>query len=282
MAISIVIACVLSSLQAQNVVYPLVPFPVIRNVVVDVQLTHTGIPPLFCYRYGILNGGNSTGEIIWFQIDLSRPSSSVLFDTVGLRFMSPLVEEFFRQDYPPRAAYVVPVGFLEQPTSGGWTGSYQNSPYGIFGTNRAFILPGERKVPFTLLSPALPGIRRFQLDPHFEEEYYFPSFEKDTLELFPMHVRDSIRQAVIFYGWTIGPYAPPAIFDANIVLDTIVSFVTTSRSFGWITDQPTADRYLGYLSSARTHLQQNNIAQARAVLQQVLHRLGATPTKESL
>ena len=53
-------------------------------------------------------------------------------------------------------------------------------------------------------------------------------------------------------------------------LDTLTSFTTQSLTFGWIKNQVTANKYLGYFSSAKTQLQSNSIAGARSTLQTVL------------
>jgi hypothetical protein len=69
---------------------------------------------------------------------------------------------------------------------------------------------------------------------------------------------------------TIGPSNFPTPFSPLDFLDTLASFITQSRSLGWIKDQATADKYLGYFGSAKTSLQQNNTAATRTSLQQAL------------
>jgi len=79
-------------------------------------------------------------------------------------------------------------------------------------------------------------------------------------------------------GKTIGPVLPPSPFDPVGFLDTLTSYTTRSLSLGWIKDQATADKYTGYFASAKTSLQQNNIAAARTGLQQVLQAVNADST----
>jgi hypothetical protein len=69
---------------------------------------------------------------------------------------------------------------------------------------------------------------------------------------------------------TVGPITPPDPFVALTFLDTLNSITTQSRYLAWIKDQPTADKYLTYFSSARGKLVQGDSVGARAVLQQVL------------
>jgi phosphoribosyl-AMP cyclohydrolase len=81
---------------------------------------------------------------------------------------------------------------------------------------------------------------------------------------------DSIREAVKFFGWTVGPTAPPLDLVPTVWLDTLSSYTSQSLLLGWITTQAIADKYLSYFSSARAELVQGDSAGARTPLQQVL------------
>jgi hypothetical protein len=69
---------------------------------------------------------------------------------------------------------------------------------------------------------------------------------------------------------TIAPKAAPFPFDAIVFLDTIKSYIDQSCALGWISNQPTGDKYAGYFSSARAKLVQGDSVGARTPLQQVL------------
>jgi hypothetical protein len=70
---------------------------------------------------------------------------------------------------------------------------------------------------------------------------------------------------------TIAPKNPPVPFIPLDFLDTLTSYTTQSRILGWIKDQPTATKYLGYFASAKTKLIQSDSVGARTILQHVLH-----------
>ncbi|MBI3580397.1 MAG: VCBS repeat-containing protein [Ignavibacteriales bacterium] len=70
--------------------------------------------------------------------------------------------------------------------------------------------------------------------------------------------------------FTVGPVDPPSPFDPLNFLDTLKSWTTQSRSFGWITTQPIVDKYFGYFNTARTQLQGNNGASTKTTLQHIL------------
>jgi hypothetical protein len=130
------------------------------------------------------------------------------------------------------------------------------------------ISPGGRVVGFEIKSPGLPMVGRYwvaawEVIPSEEGQYNDASFG-----IFATHLCRT----------TISPADPPNPFVPLNFLDTLASYTTQSRILGWIKDQATADKYLGYFSSAKASLQQNNIVSARATLQQVLQDVNADST----
>ena len=71
-------------------------------------------------------------------------------------------------------------------------------------------------------------------------------------------------------GRAVEPVSLPISFVSTIWCDTLSSYTTQSYTLGWVANQATANKYLGYFSSAKTQLQSNNIAGARSTLQTVL------------
>jgi hypothetical protein len=88
---------------------------------------------------------------------------------------------------------------------------------------------------------------------------------------------DDVRENS-FKIFTVAPKKYPTPFVPLNFLDTLSSYATQSRSLGWIKDQTTADKYLGYFNSAKTSLQQNNITSSRATLNQVLQDVNIDST----
>jgi hypothetical protein len=74
---------------------------------------------------------------------------------------------------------------------------------------------------------------------------------------------------------TIGPADPPTPFNAPNFLDTIKTYINQSRSLGWITNDPTANKYTAYIDSARSNLQANNRDVTKAKLDMVLQNVDA-------
>jgi hypothetical protein len=170
---------------------------------------------------------------------------------------------------------VVPVSASKLPDNrwDGWDAGYANGRVISISVISPKPKPGESVSGIELNSRGLPGVRRMTVLPWFDERLFFPAIDdtsETALEPFSFEKEDSLRDMVNYYGWTIGPYAPPAIFNPNTILDTLTYFTTQSRMLGWIKDQTTANKYLGYFASAKTSLQQNSIIATRTTLQQVL------------
>jgi hypothetical protein len=79
-------------------------------------------------------------------------------------------------------------------------------------------------------------------------------------------------------GYTLGTSDTSQPFIPLNFLDTLNSYINQSFTLGWIKDQATANKYLGYFVSAKTSLQQNNIDSTRIKLQQVLNDINVDST----
>jgi hypothetical protein len=133
---------------------------------------------------------------------------------------------------------------------------------GSYGIN--YIRPGETEpsFSFTTVTPSLPKILKF---------YSFGLNEGVSNDR-----DDSLDNS--FRGLTIGPSHPPKPFIPLRFLDTLSGYINRSRSFGWIKDQPIANKYLDYFESAKNKLQNNNIGSARTTLQQILQDVNVDST----
>ncbi|MGA9365204.1 MAG: hypothetical protein WBW16_12635 [Bacteroidota bacterium] len=121
----------------------------------------------------------------------------------------------------------------------------------------------------SLRSIALPGINRF-----WAEGWYGPisEHEYDSLLATGFSPNDILKPWYLdaFESKTVTPVVPSLPLNSLDFLDTLMSYTTQSRSLAWIKDQPTADKYAGYFSSARAKLVQRDSVGARTSLQQVL------------
>ena len=247
-------------------------YPRLKDVQIHAAVDHDQGDSLYYFTFGLTNGIISEGKIYSFDIDISRDPRSVDSDTSGLRFENDgFTEASFRRHFPFLKGKIVPVGFVASPgTSFGftWTGNISNNLTAGWGADSATIEPGQSLGGFVMVSKGLPAIRRCVVSPFFDFDSLFSEERFPNEEDIPN--TDSIQNAVKFYGWTVGPTAPPKIFIGSDWLDTLTSYVSQSRSLVWITTQRIAAKYTNYFASAKSQLQANNTAQARAILQSVL------------
>ncbi|MDR3627222.1 MAG: hypothetical protein P4L45_10340, partial [Ignavibacteriaceae bacterium] len=79
-------------------------------------------------------------------------------------------------------------------------------------------------------------------------------------------------------GTTIGCKPIPSPFIPLNFIDTLLNYNQQSLNLSWIKNQTTSDKYNNYFNTAKTQLQQNNIAGARITLNNVLRAVDQDST----
>jgi hypothetical protein len=244
-------------------------YPYLYKVQVALAVSFDSSNNMFFFSYKLFNDQNNNGNIDKFEIDISRANNTISLDTIGLRFAgSGFLERMFRQDFPPRQQRVVPVGFPSVPNKE-WDGMLTNQLTASFFADSLEIQPGNSVEGIVIMSKGLPGVKKCTVYPDFEDDLLFPD-PNDTTVHYYVPPEDSIRAVVNFYGYTVGPTAPPINFIPTVWFDTLTNYTTQSRIMGWIKDDATENKYLGYFASAKTKLVQQDNVGARNVLLQVL------------
>ena len=255
----------------------LLVYPFLYRIQVNTEVSYDSLNKMFFYAYKLFNDPNNNGNLQEFEIDISRGANTISLDTVGLRFTgSGFMERMFRQDFPSRSQSVVPVGFPTIPNIH-WTATLNNRPTALIFTNSFFVKPGNGIEGIVIMCKGLPCIRSCVVKPNFQDDLLFPNPD-DTTVTYYVPPEDSIREVVNYHGLTVGPSAPPINFIATVWCDTLISYTTQSRALGWIKDDATANKYLGYFASAKTKLVQHDSVGARNVLLQVLHEVNIDST----
>jgi hypothetical protein len=136
------------------------------------------------------------------------------------------------------------------------------------------LLPDSSADGFGIIGKGLPCI----VDAYAEGYHEPPSFPDGmATDIIPGY-SDLTPYGPGVVGKTIGPVTVPNPFVPLNFLDTLSNYTTQSRLLGWIKDDATANKYLGYFSSAKTYLQQNNITSTRTTLQRVLQDVNVDST----
>ncbi len=128
-----------------------------------------------------------------------------------------------------------------------------------FDKMRSAIKPGKTLNGFTTKSVALPMIVK----------YYLQGYSGHICCSTEEQARQNILTNSVT-GYTLGTRDTSNVIGNLEWYDTLSSYTTQSRTFGWITTQTIANKYLNYFSTAKTQLQTNNTSGARTTLQQVL------------
>ena len=212
-------------------------YPTLRAVDVHASIAYDGHSQSFYYSYSLRNDPANTGRIEEFKIDISRKPGTLNLDTVGLRFENDgFIEASFRRHFPLLKGKITPVGLLASPGHSygfTWTGEFSDDLTAGWGADSAMVEPGQSLSGFEMMSKGLPGFRECMVSPFFDVDSLFPDLDDPdrTLSIAQM---DSIREAVKFHGWTVGPTAPPADFNSALWLDTLLSYTRQSANFGWL------------------------------------------------
>lgn len=129
--------------------------------------------------------------------------------------------------------------------------------------------PNSSAVGFEIVARGLPGI----VDAYAEGYHEPPSFQDGM-------ATDSIPgySDLTPYGpgvvcKTIGPVNTLRRLSQSHCIDTLTTYVSRSLSQGWLRTQSRANKYLGFLSSARTKLAQHDTVAARSALHLALEEL---------
>jgi hypothetical protein len=255
-------------------------YPHLYNVIIQANTSFDTSEGMFHYSYTLTNSTTNIGRIASFEIDISRKPHTLKIDTAGLRFKNDgYTEKNFKLDFAHLAGKIIPVGFLQTPP-GMWDGGNTNALTASFDavSDADFIAPGKSEGGFEMISRGLPSIRACFLAPYFDVISLFPDPNDTTIKYYVPPV-DSVRQAMKFHGWTVGPTAPPIIFVASIWCDTLISYINQSKVLSWIKNQLTANKYLGYFGSVKASLLQNNNSAARTTLGQVLADVNIDSTR---
>jgi hypothetical protein len=246
------------------------PFLYKVNVTTKVCLSNT--QGYYNFYYNIENTSQNKGSVGSFGVDISRDTASLDLDTIGLVFARPSMVKNFNHMYPVIKQRIVPFSFFSLPRY--WDAELGGITSAFAFPDTLFILPGQAVGGIAIMSRGLPSIRSFVVEPEFNDDAYYgdqtPSPE----------VQDSIRNIINYYGTTLGPQSPPKNFIPTAWCDTISSYISQSQMLSWIHNQTTENKYLGYFTTTKAQLQDNNIAAACTTLQTVLNNANADSTSK--
>lgn len=266
-----------------TIIYPQ-DYPHIKKAYIKCYVTHPTEDSLYYYNYTLRNDSTSTGDIFYFEIDISL-NPPVLSDTSGLKYRFDFERSDFNETYQGKQGTLVPVGFWCPED---WDGSIS---YLLVAEISGFpqIKPGAIKSGFQINAKAIPSIRKVTISP--AEDYIIdkmPSIE-DTVNSLTDQQIDSIKTACKYQTWTIGPHLFPKDYPFSAIIDSIKSYTKRSAMLGWIVDKKDDDKekhdkekekgseivkeLMKYLDKAREQLVKNKIKEAKKKLEEFVEKV---------
>ncbi len=207
-------------------------YPSIKYAHIKCLTTYDGSSKMYRYSYLVANSDSSNGNISHIEIDVSKYPNQVEFDTAGLNFeIDGFTESAFRRHYRALQGKIIPVGFPSEPKH--WLALLSNDLTVTFAGYSPMIGPGNSLGDFVIMSKGQPGIRKFSTSPYFDPAKYLP--DPDVYPDSAVNM-DSLDRTLNYYGWTIGPTAPPIDFSASSWIDTLTSYKHQCVTLGWLTN----------------------------------------------
>src|SRR5713101_9809870 len=165
------------------------------QVSVSVKVTHSAKPGVYSFSYNLTNPRTSTGQIDWFEVDISRASGTAPLDMNGTLEGESETAIMVDMDYAEQESLVTAVGFPSHPR--GWNIAISRGLRSVW-SGRPTILPGESLSGFIIQSKGLPAIRTAKVEPYFDVSRWpdadlLPSAEAaDSV----MSLMDSVRASL--------------------------------------------------------------------------------------
>ncbi len=136
------------------------------------------------------------------------------------------------------------------------------------------IKPRSSRSGFGFWARSLPSIVTYYAEGH----HPLPKFEEGMATDSIPGYSDLTPYGPGVVGKTVGPGPPPDPFDPAGFLGTLLSYTIQSKTLGWIAEQTTVEKYLGYFNSVKASLQDSNFTAARNTLKLVLEDVNVDST----
>lgn len=256
-------------------------FPDISSTSIHAEATKTG--EIFTYAYAVSNPSTSIGGVSSIDINVKKPPEGVELSGDSLISGNCLLgesTELSLRAMREAGTPAIPVG-MDAPLN--WSCSYDADVMAGWGSSEfppSDILPGQSLGGFQITSRGLPGIRAYRASsfvdiddlPIEPPEDDGPDEDRYFRELAVIH--KAIKHAE---GKTLGPTAPPAVFDSLVFLDTLRGYVAESRTLGWLTDAALVATLTDHLDAAAVAIAAGDTATAKSQLQAFIAALPVPP-----
>ena len=240
------------------------PKPLI-DIKIDTNIS-LGKSGIYKYSYKITNPSSNNGEIMYFAIffDQNSAADTVLSDKDLAQ--CPMFSKTSSAN--ANRKYFMPQVWSEAPTR--WTCNYGTLPdysKGSFGwgaREKDFIKPGKSQDGFSLLSYGIPAILDVLVKPYINLDLLSNEYEEN------LEKTVALRNKVKWMGKTIGPKAPPKVFNAKTSIQSLIDLESQSLTLEWIKDSGISKSFEAKLESAAKKIESGDKKAAKNILKAYL------------
>lgn len=201
---------------------------------------------LYRYSYSVTNPSKNNSSVKSVDIFVGRDiNTDTEVSGQGLNQCVPdLSSTWAMQKYP-----YVAVGSESPQWSCGYgavAGLSEGLSYGWAARQKKYITPGKTLSGFVLITRGIPGIRDILVEPKVDST----QIPQDRIgdEGFAASLKDRIK----WTGKTVGPKAPPKMFDAGRFIGYLITLVNQSSTQGWIDNAGITNSLLAKLNTAQS------------------------------
>ena len=267
--------------------------PILTHTQVLTTVEYDGASGLYTYQYSVTNPTTNTGEVRTILLDNSIPSGGAALSSEGFMVnqgglgnrrityddevlnsgLGHLIPGVSRS-IPPNIPVGIEVPQVEPPRE--WMAGINFDGRIRWGTGSfsTLIQPGQSTSGFVVTSRGLPTIRAIRIEPYFvppgnvEQEEYS---DEDYAEI------KALENSIAFKGKTLGPTAPPAVFDSLAFIGTIRGYIAESQTLGWL-NADLAATLNGHMDAVITAINTGDIATAKLQVQAFIDALPIPPS----
>lgn len=252
--------------------------PTVDSARADAVVTFDTKTGVFSYSYRVANSTASAGSLDHFYIDISTTSNIILTSSglVNSATGYAATQKISELNARTLAGSIVPVGLASQPA--GWIVGLDADMHAFWSSdlNASEIAPGQSINGFSMQSPAIPGIRRFDVGAYFEPGLFYPGIDEvatDTEALKITNQENAAALACLFKGMTIGPVSPPSLKDVAELLGFLAGQKEQAAGLGWIRGDEYIKNLDEKLEQAQKALADKHDLEARKKLEQFIQKI---------
>lgn len=235
----------------------------LTNIKVSCSIGFDSVKGIYTYGYKLTNPLPNDGQISSIKITIGTNSQTdAALSSDGLTQCARYSEDASRRAL--QKAPGVPVGSAAPKY---WSCNYAQIDKGSLGTFRwgaaksaGLIKPGQSLDGYALTSYGIPGIQQIIVEPFIYVDALPESYEGNLKAMF------ALENKVKWTGQTIGPKAPPKVFDGDSFINYLIALVNQSRTQGWIDNDGITNSFLTKLKNVQAKLASRDSNTAKNVL----------------